>query len=806
MRSLRSSCIAVLALWVPQAVAQTITVVDAVTRAPLEAATLHHPTGGVSAITDAKGRTAFAPFASADSIHFRMIGYRPQVLAPAQVIAAAYRVALERQPFALEEFVVSAHRWEQDATRVPRQVSVMRPRDVAFNNPGTAADLLESSGEVFMQRSQLGGGSPMLRGFAANRVLIVVDGVRMNNAIYRGGNLQNVIGVDASALERAEVLHGPGAMTYGSDAIGGVMDFHLLRPRFSQDTTKLARGGAMMRYGSAAHERSAHLHYGLGGRRIAFVASGSLSGFGDLRTGSHGPDDYLRPWYVERVDGRDSMVVNSDPRVQVGSAYTNAMAMAKLAWRPASAWEIGLNGYYSTTSDIPRYDRLIELRPNGLPRSAEWYYGPQTWMMAALDVRHKAGGAAYDEARLRIAWQDHTESRHDRNFGIDRLRVQQENVQGLWTNLDAEKSFGTRTVLLYGAETVHNMVGSTGFYDGIVTGAELPVNSRYPDGSTWYTASAYAGVLHDLTEALNLSAGLRYNIAGLDLTFDTTLFPYPVRSATLGTGALTGNLGAAYRPGEGWKLSADLSTGFRAPNIDDMGKVFDSAPGMVVVPDPDLRPEYAYSGEVAVERTFASRARVRVGGYAVLLEDAMVRRPFTLDGADSILFDGEPSRVEAIVNAARAKVFGVFIGADVRIARDWLFTLRYNWQDGVEQDDAGPDDVPLRHAPPSFGRVGLDRERGRWRVQGLLRFSGGFTFDDLPPTEQAKFPIYARDEQGRPHAPAWYAVDLRGRYLITRGFEITAGVENITDQRYRPYSSGISAPGRNVVVALRYAF
>jgi len=784
---------------------RTVTVVDATTRAPLEAATLYHPASGTAAITDARGQAGFAPFAAADSILFRMVGYQPQVLSAAQVAALKHRVALAPQVFALNEVVVSVHRWEQDAARVPRQVSVLRPRDVAFHNPGTAADLLEAGGEVFVQRSQLGGGSPMLRGFAANRVLIVVDGVRMNNAIYRGGNLQNVIGVDANALERAEVLHGPGAMTYGSDAIGGVMDFHLLRPRFTSDSNLLAHGAAMARYGSAAHERTAHLHYGFGGRRLAFVASGSVSGFGDLRTGSNGPDDFLRHWYVRAVDGRDSLFTNPEPRDQVGSGYTNAMALAKLAWRPGKGWEIGLNGYLSTTSDIPRYDRLIELRPNGTPRSAEWYYGPQTWRMASLGARHTAERGAYDRMRLLVAGQDHAESRNDRDFRSTSLRVQEERVQGLWANLDLEKELGARTHLLYGAEAVTNFVESSGLRRDIDGGAERPINSRYPDGSTWRTASVYAGLMRDATERLTLSGGLRYTAAGLHCAFDTALFPYPATTTRLRNGALTGNAGLSFRPGQGWKLSASLSTGFRAPNIDDIGKVFDSEPGMLVVPNPDLEPEYAYSAEAAVERTFSDRARLRCGAFGVLLDRAMVRRPFTLDDADSILYDGEPSRVEAIVNAAQARVVGVFLAADARIGEDLLWELRYNWQHGVEQDDGGTADVPLRHAPPPFGRTGIAWQRGRWRVQGLLRFSAGFRFEQLPPSEQAKHPIYARDDEGRPHAPGWYALDLRARCLATKGFEVTAGIENLTDQRYRPYSSGISASGRNFVVALRYA-
>ncbi len=324
--------------------AQHVRVLAAQSQLPLEFVTLRHPSG-ISATTNSNGFADLVSFSRVDSVHFRLVGYRPLTLSLPQIAALEYRVVMKPQPFTLGEFTVSAHRWEQDGERLPKQITVLRSRDVAFTNPGTAADLLQRSGEVFVQRSQLGGGSPMLRGFAADRVLIVVDGVRMNNAIYRGGNLQNVIGVDANAIERAEVLHGPGAMTYGSDAIGGVMDFHLLSPRFAVDTTLLIQGGAMVRYATAANERTGNVQLRTGGKKQAFAGSYSYSSFADLRMGAHGPQDYLRPWYVSTFNGVDRMVINTDLELQVGSAFDQRMAMAKLAYRPNEALEVGMNFY-----------------------------------------------------------------------------------------------------------------------------------------------------------------------------------------------------------------------------------------------------------------------------------------------------------------------------------------------------------------------------------------------------------------------------------------------------------------------------
>lgn len=794
------------ALFGTPAFSQQFLVKDAVTLQPLEGVVIQHLPTGTAVMTDHAGRAPFEPFLHLDPISFSHVGYRTRTLSRADLFGCNYLVVLTPKPIRLDEVVISAHRWEQEAERVPERITVIKPREVAFNNPSTAADMLEQSGDVFVQRSQLGGGSPMLRGFAANRVLIVVDGVRMNNAIYRAGNLQNVISIDPEAISGAEVLHGPGAMTYGSDAIGGVMDFHLLAPRFAEDSTTLRWGGATARYASAAEASMGHAHIGVGGRELAFVGSVSYDRFGDLRTGSHGLVDYLRPWSVNTINGRDSVIANPDPRIQLGSGYHALMTMAKLAYRPAQNVELGINGYYSTTGDVPRYDRLIELRPNGLPRSAQWYYGPQQWRMASLTLKYEAQHGPWSKARFILAYQDYEETRNDRSFRSTNFRSQQEHVTGFWANLDLEKEWGKRTQMLYGAEYVINTVASTGITRNINTGEEQRINSRYPDGSQWSTSSLYLGIMHDATERITLSAGVRGNASALDCTFDTTLFPYPALSTRLRNSAITGNVGVSFRPDATWKFSADLRTGFRAPNVDDIGKVFDSEPGAVIVPDPDLAPEVAYSAECGLAKVWADRLRVEAGAYSLLLDRAMVRRPFTLNGQDSIAYDGAWSRVDAIVNAAQARVHGFHLGVDLCLTSQLTLEVKYSWQRGMEQDDGSTTDVPLRHAPPPFGRAGLKWQRKKLQLAVVLRWSEGLTYGELPPSEQAKTAIYARDADGLPYAPPWHQFDLRGAFQLMPAIQITAALENVTDQRYRSYSSGISAPGRQVVFAVRAHF
>ena len=353
--------------------AQVLTVKNKIDRRPLEMATIYSLAPAISAVTDAKGRADVSAFAGADSIFIRMIGYEPATYSFQQLEEQDFTAYLEESLFSLDEVVVSAVKWNQYRSQTPHHIVTIRPGSVALQNPQTAADLLGISGQVFIQKSQLGGGSPMIRGFAANRVLIAVDGVRMNNAIFRSGNLQNVISLDPFAVESTEVVFGPNSVVYGSDAIGGVMNFQTIQPKLADSAPVLTGGSAVARWSSANGEKTAHADINLGWKKWALVSSLTYSDFGDLRMGEHGPTEYLRPEYVETVNGADRIVSNPDPRVQTPTGYRQLNLMQKVRFVPNKYWDIHYGFHYSATSDFGRYDRLIRYRGSRL-RSAEWYY------------------------------------------------------------------------------------------------------------------------------------------------------------------------------------------------------------------------------------------------------------------------------------------------------------------------------------------------------------------------------------------------------------------------------------------------
>ncbi len=784
--------------------AQVLTIKDRVTQQPLAHVNVYSKNPQAADVTDALGQADLAGFQGSDSIYVERIGYERGIYSYDQLREQNFKLFLEETSLLLNGVVVSAVRWQQSEREAPTKISTIRPADIRLQNPQTAADLLATSGEVFVQKSQLGGGSPMIRGFATNRVLIAVDGVRMNTAIFRSGNLQNVISLDAFATRQTEVVFGPGSVIYGSDAIGGVMGFHTLSPGFSGSDQPLITGSATARNSSAAFEKTGHADISVGLKKWAFLTSITYSDLDDLKMGSDGPDEYTQPLLQARIDGQDITIANPDPEEQRDSGYGQVNLMQKIRFRPGAAWELDYGFHYSESTDVPRYDRLIRFR-NGLPRSAEWYYGPQKWLMNALNIHHAASHRLYDSARLTLAFQHFEESRHDRDFGDVQRNHRTENVDLFSANLDFEKSAGARHQLFYGAEIVLNQVGSKAQGENIETGERIPISTRYPDGSNWNSYAAYLSHRFKVGEKVVLQSGLRYNQVTLDANFDTGFFPFPFTSASLNTGALTGSAGVVYNPDESWNLSANFATGFRAPNIDDVGKVFDSEPGSVVVPNPDLKSEYAYNAEVGVVRTFGNMAKLDFASYITFLDDALVRRDFTLSGQDSIIYDGALSQVQAIQNAAEARVYGIQAGIEVRLPAGFSLSSRFNIQEGEEELDDGST-APSRHAGPWFGATHLLYKRERLKIDLYSIYNGEISFADLSPEERGKPHIYAIDDNGNPFSPGWYTLNVKAMYWLTDRWQFVAGLENVLDKRYRPYSSGIVAPGRNFVASVRAVF
>lgn len=784
---------------------QLITIQDRETGKPLEMVTLISVSPELFTTTNANGQADISAYKSVEKIEIRLLGYKTEVKSYSQFQESNFKITLKQTNINLDQVVVSATRWQQSSGNIPIKISTISSNEVAFQNPQTAADLLTVSGKVYIQKSQQGGGSPMIRGFSTNRLLYTVDGVRMNTAIFRGGNLQNVINIDPFATEKTEVLFGPGTVIYGSDAIGGVMSFQTLTPQLSLTDKPLITGEAFTRYSSANNEKTGHFDVNIGWKKWALVTSVSSWDYDNLRQGSHGPDDYIKPIYVQRQDSIDRIITQGDPLLQIPSAYSQINVMQKVRFKPNEKLDFQYGFHYSETSPYGRYDRNTRYK-KGTLRYAEWYYGPQKWMMNNLTINHKGNNAVYDKVTLRLAQQSFEESRMDRALNKDERRVNTENVEAYSINLDFTKLIGEKHNLFYGAEYVLDDVKSVGSETDISTGIKSEGPSRYPQAK-WSSLAVYVSDEYMVSDQFTAVAGLRFNNYVIDADFSKNLayYPLPFSDAKLDNSSVTGSIGAVYRPTDTWVISANFGTAFRSPNVDDIGKVFDSEAGGVTVPNPSLKAEYAYNFDLGIAKVFGEVVKIDLTAYYTILENAMVKRDFQLNGLDSIMYDGQMSRVQAIQNAAVANVYGVQAGLEVKLLAGFSFSTDVNYQFGEEELDDGSTS-PSRHAPPFFGVSRLNFKVDKLHLQLYAMYMAERKFEDLPFGEKNKVELYAKDANGNNYAPAWNTFNFKASYELSDIFTVSSGIENLADKRYRPYSSGISAPGRNFIFSIKASF
>jgi len=560
------------------------------------------------------------------------------------------------------------------------------------------------------------------------------------------------------------------------------------------------KADAYTRFSTANSEKTAHLDFNLGGKKTAFFSGITWSDFGDLKMGSVKNDSYLRNEYVMRINGADSVFRNSDPRIQKFSGYRQLNLLNKFRYRISGNLDLVLSSHYSGLSDVPRYDRLIQYR-SGKLRYAEWYYGPQIWNMNNLQLVYPGKNKLFDEAKLIASYQNYRESRHERSLGGTSLNEQFEKVGILSLNIDFDRKIKNGGQLLYyGTELVRNNITSEAHTRNILTGSLSPYGTRYPDGSNKYsTLSFYGGYKNNLSDAITVITGIRYNYAGLSSTIqDNSFHNFPFTSISIRNSAVTGSAGLVVRLEKDLQLNLNGATGFRAPNLDDAGKIFDSAPGVVVVPNPDLKPEYAWNIDLGISKSFSETVQFEITGFHTWLRNAMIRHDFLFNGQAMITYNSMVSKVEAITNAGSARAWGAHFSLRTRITGHLLARSSLNITEGKEEGGA-----PLRHAAPLFGAFHLMAEYPGLEADLYLNYNGARRFSKMPPTEIEKPYLYATDKNGNPWSPGWVTLNFKFSYTIAGRYILNGGVENILDHRYRPYSSGIAAPGRNFIISAR---
>ena len=726
-------------------------------------------------------------------------------------------VKLDPRHEGLQSVVLSVSRVAEKKQSIPEQIEIITKKDKEYISPQTSADLLANVPGLRVQKSQLGGGSPVIRGMESNRVLLVVDGVRLNNAIYRSGHLQNAITVSPFALERIEVVFGPTSVTYGSDALGGVVHYYTKQLNYSN--TPVFNNEIFYRHSTVNNEHSTSFNSYISHKKWASFSNISYSSFGDLKMGenrTHGHDNWAKVFKYSKNTERDfyeSSSENKNTNVQKNTGYSQLDVLQKLMFPVNSHVNLILNGQFSKSSDIPNFGKLNDEK-NGDLKFSEWRYGPQQRFLISSQLKFRDHHLSLlENGGITLAYQNILESRINRQFNsLDRI-TRKEKVNVFSLNSDFYKSLTKRgdRKLYYGLELVHNNVASKAKGENLLIAGNRVIgvnhlfnpDTRYPDGgSTYSSAAVYGSYRQKLNTKNTLNIGLRYTNTLLKASWrQNTSVPIPNNTITLNNQAITGSIGYIYRPIENHKISVVLSKGFRSPNIDDIGKIRTKS-GKITVPNTTLEPEHLYSAELSYAKISANKkVKFNINAYYTLLDEYITRSPSSEFGIE-IKHDGETFENENILannNSGQAYIYGSTVSGSWEIIKNLKSNLNITYTKGASYQN----NQPLSSIPPLYGNISLGLFKKLYNVALEHRFSLAKELEDYNIIEGIDNLDETPNSLG---TPKWFVFNFNSNYYVKDDLRIQLQLQNILDVHYKEFGSSLSAGGRNLVAAIAYSF
>ncbi len=664
------------------------------------------------------------------------------LLVGAPLLASAVSPPASAEP--IEEIRVLATRRTVDIADVSASVSASG-RDAALEKK-LATDALQDLVGVALQQTTPGQGAAIVRGLKGSSILHLVDGMRLNNAMFRSAPTPWFALVPATSIERIEVIRGTPASLYGSDAVGGVVQSVSRLPEFDSDVTVTA-GDIVLGLDTAELQRSLRATIDIGNRQLSGSVSAEYLETGDRRIGG---GDRIAP-----------------------SGYSSKAVRAVLHGTPAEtrSWFIDLQ--WLEQPETPRIDELVPGFGQAEPSSSEFVFAPNT--RTFVHFQHDQVTDAGIDWKIDIAWQRIDDDRRTRDFEDPERRYEENrsDLYGLTVNASGELG---AVDWIAGVDLYHDEVSSSRRAEDITTGASTALAPRFPDGSTIAQAGIFTRAEWHAGDRHRLNAGIRYTDIDIDLPDGASITP----------ARLSGDLGWIFDVNEIWQVVANVGSGFRAPNIADIGTLGNRPGNRFNVPNADLGAETATHLDVGV-RHHGADWHAELVVYGLRYEDRIVSV-----GTGDVTPGGRD--VVQSVNAASARLYGVEAGIDANLSERLRLRANLQYTRGTQRVDGV--DEPADRVPPLNARVAL-----------IFTQSDAWTYESW---------IVATDRQDRlserdvgdvridPEGTAgWAAVGVGARYATTAGWQFHAGVDNIFDARYRVHGSGIDAPGRNLFLTLR---
>tara|TARA_B100001057_G_scaffold65499_1_gene59221 strand:+ start:3861 stop:6359 length:2499 start_codon:yes stop_codon:yes gene_type:complete len=773
-----------------------------------------------SIITDLNGEVDLKSFSNDEKIYFQLLGYSVLEKLKSEILEGNI-IYLLAESQNLDEIILSVARSESNVNQIAEKVSVIKSEDLFLTSPSTGAELLELSPGVRIQKSQGGGGSPVIRGFEANRVLIVVDGVRMNNAIYRSGHLQNSITVDPNNIERAEVIFGSSSVGYGSDALGGVIHYYTKNP-ILKDPDKI-KSSYSTNYTSANQGLTNNFITNYSKENWGSITSFSVSRYGDIKMGSkrnHGFEN----WGKNQLYSKNSRYafyenpsINGDDDLQKNTSYSQIDLFQKFLFKLGDSNLLNLNIQFSESSDIDRYDQLSITKDDSL-KFSEWYYGPQKRLLISPSLKIFPNKRFMKKGVITFAFQKINESRVKRKFNSLNRSHQIEDLKVFSLNGDFDTSLDNGHSLSYGLESTYNHNYSKAYNQTLeISGTEViglsqktAIPTRYPsDGSSYISFASYLNWSWNMSEFFTFNVGTRLTFTGLKASWNDVISINPQLSdVKLNTKALTTTVSMKLRPSKKIQINTVLSSGFRNPNIDDMGKIRENN-GLLVVPNTFLKPEYAYNLDFGIDfRSNNNSNYISMRGFSTIISRHIGRAPFVVfsdlstPDLSTILYNDDEVFTVANKNLGNRFIHGFSLDGFSKIYNNVKFDYNLTYTKGDNNESYGP----LPSISPLYGSLSLSYLKKDFNIKMIYKFSDSkkaseYSFGGEDGLDETPIRV-TNDGLIYLGTPKWSDFSIFTTKNISNNIILRVGMTNIFDNHYRTFASGISAPGRSFQVGL----
>ena len=648
--------------------------------------------------------------------------------------------------YSIHEVVITTQRKPKESTTVPYSISYLSRKSLDSFMPRTTPEALISMNGLFVQKTNHGGGSPFIRGLTGNQTLLLVDGIRLNNSIYRYGPNQYLNTIDVFAIEQIEAAKGTGSVQYGTDAIGGALQVFTKSPELNQEKSTF-KGSVFGKYMTGDMEKTGHSELEFSSKRYAVLIGGTYHNFGDIIGGKN--------------TGKQSP-----------SGYNEYAFNAKIIASPAENIQFTFANQFNIQQHVPLYHKVV------LENYLLNKFDPQQRMLSYARLNVRRQGQFFNQFSVIASWQQNMEGRISQKNGSSLITREKDQVNTLGLTFDFDSKFSSVWIANSGIEIYHDQVGSSRTEINTAENG-LAVNKRglYPDNSQYGNYSIFTLHHFDFGKWI-FDGGIRFN------SFDIKITDNNLGKVKISPEALVFNSALMYNISRHHHIYSTFSSGFRAPNIDDLGTL-----GIVdfryEVPAYDLKPEKSQNYELGYKLSLPKLTGT-VAAYYMNLNQLITRTK-----EEGRFIDGYQVYKKENVEEAYISGFETSLNWKALARLEINGGISYTYGQNMTKDE------PMRRIPPFNGRLASTYKFSR------IFYSAEFLFaskqDRLAQGDMSD----NRISQGG--TPGWQIVNLYAGYFAN-SIKLNIGLQNIFNEDYRTHGSGINNVGRSAFLSAGFSF